>query len=168
MLRALVDPTATGAGSSAQVNTDQSDTNNGDNDPSYNRRNALRVIMDYYKNNDKFSGSLDDDWTRHLKKFKDLCSEYPTDESTIMRHFSHSIQDTSQAYHYYVTLMEDPNMDWATLTQCFHDRYHSLSRRTRFSRQLKILTFKKIRQEENSDDAAFKKNSYQRSTDYSA
>lgn len=73
-----------------------------------------------------------------------------------MRHFSHTLVDTSQAYHYYTTLMGQ-GTTLISLTNAFKERYHSISRRTRFSRQLKSISFKKYRQEEPTDDAAFKK-----------
>lgn len=74
----------------------------GETDEADNRPNPQNVIMDYYKNNDKSLGSVDDNSTRHLKIFMDLCLEYPVNDKNSLRHFSHSIMDTSQAYHYYV------------------------------------------------------------------
>ena len=135
---------------------DGSTKNNGEPSESYNKRNALKVIMDYYKNNEKFSGSVDDDWNRHLKRFEDLCLEYPTDKNTQLIHFSHSLVDTSQAYHYYTSLVEG-GTTWISLVNAFRERYHSFSRRTRFSRQLKSISFKKYRLEESTDDKAFMK-----------
>lgn len=63
--------------------------------------------MDYNKNTDKFSCSTENNWTSHLKRFMDLCLEYNTDSDICLRHFRHSIFDTSQTYNYDLSLMEN-------------------------------------------------------------
>lgn len=59
--------------------------------------------MDYVKNNDEFSCLIDDNCTRHKKRFMQLSWEHPTDDKTKLRHFCQKILDTSEAYHHHVS-----------------------------------------------------------------
>lgn len=74
---------------------------------SFNRRNAWKDIIDYYNNNDTFSGFIFDYYTIVFKNVLDFCKEYATDDKTRprLRHFIHSILGTYHAYYYYVSVM---------------------------------------------------------------
>lgn len=73
-------------------------------DQSYNSRDAIKFIIDYYNKQDQLSGSIDEDWQRHVSQSKSLCEEYQADPNTLLRHFGHPLQHKSQAYHYYQAL----------------------------------------------------------------
>lgn len=54
------------------------------------------MIIDYYKNNENFYGSINEDLRRLLKIFLDQCQENSTEDVTCLRHFSHYLFDASQ------------------------------------------------------------------------
>lgn len=138
-------------------NRDGVHTTDDPKDNGYNRRAAIKLILDYYNKHDTFSGSIDGDCQRHLDQFNSLCKEYQMDPLTRLRHFGHSLQHKSQAYHYYQSLVKNDSVTWTTMCQTFDNRYHSNTKRTRLSRQLKALTFKQFRHQEASDEEALKK-----------
>lgn len=96
-------------------------------------------------------------WNRHLGQFNNLCDEYNTNQEIKLIHFANSVQHKSKAYHYYKLLKRNQERTWPALCIAFRIRYRSDTKRTRFSNNLKELTFQQFRHHAKSDDGAFKK-----------
>lgn len=69
-----------------------------------NRREAIKLILNYYQKYQQFSGTANEDWRRYLSQFETLCEECNTDSSTRLANFAHSLKPTSNAYHFYQKL----------------------------------------------------------------
>lgn len=66
--------------------------------PEGNRRQALKLILNYYNNLDHFRRATDEDWRRHLMQLENLCEEYNMEPHIRYAHFAHSLKPKSQAY----------------------------------------------------------------------
>lgn len=51
-------------------------------DKDYTRRAALKLILDYYNKHYAISGSVGEDWKRHLTQLNSLYDEYNIDVKT--------------------------------------------------------------------------------------
>lgn len=40
-----------------------------------NRKEAMKLILNYYQNRAQFSGTKNEDWGRHLSEFEILCEK---------------------------------------------------------------------------------------------
>lgn len=117
----------------------------------------MKLILDYYYKCDAFSGYIYEDWVRHLAQFASLCEEYYTDEDTRTRHFGHSLNHTSQSLHCYQFLNKTQGMSWIEIFIHFTNRDKSENNRTGFGLKLNAFISRQFRNEEYSNDEAFKK-----------
>lgn len=97
---------------------------------------------------------MDEDWQRHLDHANRLCAKYQTDSYTRLKHFVNSLQHKSKAYSDYQSLTKDLSLTWTEIFQASNNRYHSPTKITRLTRQLKALTIRKIKNQKASVEDA--------------
>lgn len=78
-------------------------------------------MLNYYKNQDTFSGSVDEDCIRHLVKFNNPYYEYNTGPEIWLTNFA--LQHTSRGYHYFQSMTGKEVTTCPALFTDFQNRY---------------------------------------------
>lgn len=90
-----------------------------DQERTYNQRQALKFILDYYYKNDPFSGGVDEYWLLYLEQFEILSKEGESDDVTVRKHLVYTIKPCIRSYQCYQQLTKIHEISWKMLKSLF-------------------------------------------------